>query len=1287
MAPEPRPPEAITPKPDAKGLEGLPPQLRAIAEFLLALGGLGAAATWFWKQLLKPNSRSDILIGVFAVLLLSGVSLLWRMLQRRLQPRSRFSKPSALNIGKKYLIGRDDDIASLISRLHAAPLVFLIGESGAGKTALLRLGLLPQLSTAANHPFLPVYLDHWGSDWADGPQQALALELSRALEFLDTADRERVGLQGPLHGDQALAVVERLYDELGRIPIFLFDQFDDYHTQHRARFIRGRQRRVLRADQLTQENPFWREVDRLLRAGKARCLFAARADAQLALESVRFPTLEADPYPLDRLDRNYARDLLDELARNAGLVHPQTGFEQLRERLIADLAPDGLVLPAQMRLAFRGLADLSPPTIRSYGRIGGVRGLEALSIEHEIAKAAHHAAYDTSELRLLLLSLVDIETHHAQARSERELLALLPPGKHDPARLAVALNYLRDADLVRQAFGPVGRESLWQLDHPYLSLSLVEIDRRASRWQRFLTSESHTFAVARGPLARWRALLSPTSQLALAYQHLHGRLSYGTARGYALLSTPRLVLNPVIIALAVALFAWSAVQTRTEQQARMTTANQLTGQALYYANRRLDLALLLAAQAYRTANTYDTRSGLLSLVLTEPRLDGYIWPKTRSISPFIFSPDGGTLATGGDDGTLELWDLGKRSRRGLRLSGLKGRLYAAAFSPDGQILVGAGAEDGSLQLWDTSGGRAVGAPLTPPSASDVASLAFSPDGRMLAAGYHGFVVLWDVLTHRVLWELSSVDGWVGNGQVAFRRGGRVLAVEERAAVSLWDVDKHQRLAEAFTLPPRATFLKSLIGVSSLTGLNSENSLAIEVHDEPLGSSSVRVWDTETHQPKTPPLDAHTGGSGFENLVNSAAVSRDGRWLASGDLEGTLMLWYLALPGFFPEERHSGRFHQIHSLAIAADGKTLAASGSDGDVAIWNLESDSALGRPLLGARGVVHRLMADPSGRILAALDSGGVNLWDLDRRIQLGRYHPSKRGDYISSMRFTRNGKGLTLSTVDGEVLYLDLGRPHPISTAFVDPKTAMRVTALEPSGNGLAFAYNDGTVGIWDLEPPRLRETLPFVGDHKWAGFEDATFSPNGHFLAVRRENSHVYLWDLVTHRPPCDAPLSPLGFTSHGERMAFSPDSSILAVSVDLTVEFVDPVQCRLVGSALTGFNSEIQALSFRADGGILAVATNQAQIRLVEMPSRRPLGQPLVHRFVSSLAFSAGGETLFTGGSAGSIYTWDLSPKSWAKRACRRANRNLSYEEWKQLVSTDLPYQRTCPDLPPGKGAPR
>jgi hypothetical protein len=77
----------------------------------------------------------------------------------------------------QQLVGRREDLAKLLTAL-ANPLVFLVSESGCGKSALLRAGVVQ--GPAFTQRFLPIYIDMSVLDWEDGPLRAVRL---RALSF------------------------------------------------------------------------------------------------------------------------------------------------------------------------------------------------------------------------------------------------------------------------------------------------------------------------------------------------------------------------------------------------------------------------------------------------------------------------------------------------------------------------------------------------------------------------------------------------------------------------------------------------------------------------------------------------------------------------------------------------------------------------------------------------------------------------------------------------------------------------------------------------------------------------------------------------------------------------------------------------------------------------------------------------------------------------------------------------------------------------------------------------
>ena len=158
----------------------------------------------------------------------------------------------------------------------------------------------------------------------------------------------------------------------------------------------------------------------------------------------------------------------------------------------------------------------------------------------------------------------------------------------------------------------------------------------------------------------------------------------------------------------------------------------------------------------------------------------------KALIPFgqvVLSPDGLLLAAvQGLDRQLILWDVKQRIRLGDPLPGVNGYVRSLAFSPDGRVL--AWADDRNVILWDVAHRTRIAAL---PGQAGRPSLGFSPDGRRLAIatdGAQGRIVLWDVARRPPAVPWVTGGDW---GDPVFSPDGRWLAIGSRSGIGLWDV--------------------------------------------------------------------------------------------------------------------------------------------------------------------------------------------------------------------------------------------------------------------------------------------------------------------------------------------------------------------------------------------------------------------------------------------------------------------------------------------------------------------
>ena len=640
--------------------------------------------------------------------------------------------------------------------------------------------------------------------------------------------------------------------------------------------------------------------------------------------------------------------------------------------------------------------------------------------------------------------------------------------------------------------------------------------------------------------------------------------------------------------------------------------------------------LLQASEFYRQA-----RWQLPYLPSKLPENVGRIFGNFRlrhgmDITAVAFSPDGKTLATGGSDRLVKLWDLANGHEK-MTLSGHADQVRVLAFSPDGKTLASAGAEP-DIRLWNISDGKEI-RKLEGPG-NYVMALAYSSDGKYLVTGHAGtqggaagLVTVHDAGTGELKRTIS--DFRVRVSSVAFNANGQVLGIGvEDGTVRLY-------LFKDVVQSPTPTEYWSQQDNEGAT-----YQVAFTPDDRKIiccGAYGIKIYSMahvdQAFQISTPERTIPIPSSG--NLFKLVLVSADSKALITGAVDGVLRIYDMetgqtvtSLPG------HTG---EIRSLALHPLGSQIASAGSDSMVRLWDFDVVVQT-RDLTGHEGPVWFAAFDAEGRrAVSASGDGTARIWDT---LSAETLHVLKgHGAPVTMAMFTPDGKRVVTAGADRKVKIWDADSGKLLEDLAGHTGT---VTALDISSDGkyLLTGGADHLVKLWELSPGGVKEIGHVDGISSVVAA--VAFHPESKKFAIGCVDQMIYLCDLdgkIEARWPAHAiAVSSLSFSPDGKSLASSGADGVVRVWPLAT-----PGQKSVT---IAGHNGPVSSVAFRKDNLHLLTCGADLMIKLwkLEGDGGKELQNYRGHRdWVTSANFSRDGTYVVSSSVDKTVKIWEITSR--------------------------------------------
>lgn len=601
-----------------------------------------------------------------------------------------------------------------------------------------------------------------------------------------------------------------------------------------------------------------------------------------------------------------------------------------------------------------------------------------------------------------------------------------------------------------------------------------------------------------------------------------------------------------------------------------------------------------------------------------------------------FSPDGTTLLSASFDNTVRVWSF-ETTEALQTFRGHGGRVNAALFIDDGRTLISA-SHDKTVREWSVADREEIvtlnGRALKGHSDA-ILSATYSHDkdhaSQIVTSSRDRTARTWDAKTGKPLLTLDEGHSFLASNALFFPFGKHLLTAAVDNTARIWDVSSGGQLVRLDGCGRGAAAAISRDGRWIATGGDDKSA---QLWDGRQLLDAAQLGQVKTGTP-VKKLVGHT------TEVTAVAFSPDNQIVATGDAKGHVKLWNVESGQL--EAKLDGQTRRISAIAYIANGTRILTASSDNTVGQWDATTHTLLGDLFLKHPASVFTLRKIPGDRlIVTSCADKYLRIWDTETAkivLEIGPFNSD-----VYSMDVSEDGKRLIAASSDERTVRLfDIETGREMTAQQRDGKLGALVdlkrqggllwsTAFVPNTEDiLTIGGND--VRMWDRKSGRSK--LSF---NQHAAVASAQFSPNGKLIVTSSWDNSAKIWDVATgtviHKLENE-------HTLNVNTAVFSPDGKyVLTASDDRTAKLWDIETGQVVGRFI-GHEDRVRAAVFSPDGTCVATASSDRTIRLWDT-----MTQALVRKFeghnyaVVSVEFSKDGRKIVTGSEDADAFVWNV-----------------------------------------------